>query len=293
LVSGEKGGVTTDFGLSLNANGKLLAGTGSPDTTIASTGSTFKNGSAHVAVFKRTKATGSLELFADGIAQGTATGGVQSLTAPASLILGSHPVLNNYLTGDIAEVKIYDGIMNDADRSAVSSALAYKYGIGPAVSARAPADFLAVAGNLRATLSWTPVMEANSYTVSRSATPDGPFTPIAQNLTSATFVDLNATPGKTYYYKVTAFNESGAGLSSTVVGVLVPMPVLGISTGASSVTVRWPDWATGWILNSSISLQQGTWSPVLASPTTSGGMKELVLPLDSPMKFFRLASPTP
>jgi hypothetical protein len=31
----------------------------------------------------------------------------------------------------------------------------------------------------------------------------------------------------------------------------------------------------------------------LASPTTSGGMKELVLPLDSSMKFFRLASPTP
>ncbi len=293
LVSGEKGGVTNDFGLSLNANGRLLAGTGSPDVTIASTGSTFKNGSAHVAVFKRTKATGLLELFADGVAQGTVTGGVQSLTAPASLILGSHPVLNNYLTGDIAEVKIYDGIISDADRSAVSSALAYKYGIGPAVPARAPADFLAVAGNLQATLTWTPVMEANGYTVSRSDAPDGPFIPIAQNLTSSTFVDLNATPGKTNYYKVTSYNESGVGLSSTVFGVIVPMPVVGISTGSGSVTLRWPDWANGWILNSSISLQQGTWTPVMASPTTSGGMKELVLPLDSPMKFFRLASPTP
>ena len=293
LVSGEKGGVTDDFGLSLNANGKLLAGTGSPDATIASTGSTFKNGSAHVAVFKRTKATGLLELFADGVPQGTATGGVQSLTAPASLILGSHPVLNNYLTGDIAEVKIYDGIISDADRSAVSSALAYKYGIGPAVSARAPADFLAVTGNLRATLTWTPVMEANGYTISWSATPDGPFTQIAQNLTSSTFVDLNAVPGKTNYYKVTAFNESGAGLSSTVVGVLVSMPVVGISTGSGSVTLRWPDWANGWILNSSISLQPETWSPVLVVPTSSSGMKELILPLDSPMKFFRLASPTP
>ena len=190
-------------------------------------------------------------------------------------------------------MKIYDGIISDTDRSAISSALAFKYGIGPAVATRAPADFLAVAGNLRATLSWTPVMEANSYTVSRSATPDGPFTPIAQNLTSSNFVGLNAAPGKTNYYKVTAYNESGAGVSSMVFGILVPLPVVGISAGNGSVSLRWPDWANGWILNSSNSLQQGTWSPVMASPTTSGGVKELVLPLDSPMKFSRLASPTP
>ena len=293
LVGGEKSGVTDDFGLSLNASGKLLAGTGNPERTIASTGSTFNKGAAHVVVFKRTKATGLLELFADGIAQGTATGGVQSLTAPTSLILGSHPVLNNYLTGDIAEVKIYDGIINDADRNAVSSALAYKYGIGPAVPARAPADFLAVAGNFRATLTWTPVMEASTYTVSGAATPDGPFTQIAQNLTSSTFVDLTSTPGKNHYYKVTAYNESGTGLSSTVVEVLVPLPVVGISADSSSVTLRWPSWANGWVLNSTDSLQPGTWSPVLASPSISGDVKELVLPLDSAMKFFRLASPVP
>jgi hypothetical protein len=90
-VSGKKVGVTEDFGPRLNASGKLLAGTGNPDRTIASTASTSKNGFVHVAVFKRTKSTGLLELFADGIALVTTTGGVQSLAAPASLILGSHP----------------------------------------------------------------------------------------------------------------------------------------------------------------------------------------------------------
>jgi large repetitive protein len=128
--------------------------------------------------------------------------------------------LNNYLIGDIAEVKIYDGIISDADLSAVSSVLAYKYGIVPAVSAR-PGKFLRSTGNLRATMTWTPVMEANSYTVSRSATPDGPFNQIAQNLASSTFVDLDATPGKTHYYKVTCYNESGVDLSSMVVEVLI------------------------------------------------------------------------
>lgn len=148
-MSGEKAGAVNDFGLSLNANGKLLTGTGNPETSITSTGSTFNKGAAHVAIFKRTKATGLLELFANGIVQGTATDGVQSFSAPTSLIFGSHPVLNNNLTGDIAEVKIYDGIIS----AAVSSVLAFKYGIGPVVSARAPADFLAVVGNLRATLT--------------------------------------------------------------------------------------------------------------------------------------------
>jgi hypothetical protein len=137
------------------------------------------------------------------------------------------------------------------------------------------------------------VMEANSYTVSRSATPDGPFTQIAQNLISSTFADLTATAGQNYHYKVTAFNESGAGLSSEVFGVVVPMPVVGISADSDSVIVRWPDWATGWILNSSSDLQQGTWSPVLESPTTRDGLKEVLLPFDSSKKFFRLASPPP
>jgi hypothetical protein len=293
LVSGEMSGATNDFGLSLNASGKLLAGTGNPERTIASTGSTFNNGSAHVAVFKRTKATGLLELFADGIAQGTATGGVQSLTAPTTLVLGSHPVLNNYLTGDIAEVKIYDGIMNDADRAAVSSALAFKYGLAAAVLPRPPTDFGVVAGNHQASLSWSPLIEASTYIVSGSATVDGPFTPIAQNLTTASFVDLAAIPGQTKYYRVQAYNESGTGLGTSVIGVLVPMPTVDIGINASTVTIHWPTWASDWTLHSSPDLLSTHWSPVAATPVDHAGTLEVTIPRDSSKKFFRLVCPSP
>ena len=293
LVSGEMSGATNDFGLSLNANGKLLAGSGSPETSIASTGSTYNNGSAHVAVFKRTKVTGLLELFADGISQGTATGGIQSLTAPTTLVLGSHPVLNNYLTGDIAEVKIYDGIMSDADRAAVSSALAFKYGLAAAVLPRPPTDFGIVAGNHQASLSWSPLIEANTYIVSGSATVDGPFTPIAQNLTTTSFVDLTAIPGQTKYYRVQAYNESGTGIGTSVIGVLVPMPTVDISVSTSTVTIHWPSWASDWTLHSSPDLLSIHWSPVAASPVDHAGALEVTIPRDSSKKFFRLVCPSP
>ena len=59
LVQGEIGGETDDFGLSLNANGKLLAGTGKPDRSIASPPG-VNDGQPHLAVFTRIKATGAL-----------------------------------------------------------------------------------------------------------------------------------------------------------------------------------------------------------------------------------------
>ena len=93
LVNGEVGGVTDDFGMSLNANGFLLAGTGNPDTTVVSSGSGYANGQPHLVTFKRTRSTGALALYADGVLAGTATGGTRSLTAPTRLVLGAQQTL--------------------------------------------------------------------------------------------------------------------------------------------------------------------------------------------------------
>ncbi|MBP7934459.1 MAG: hypothetical protein KA354_07395 [Phycisphaerae bacterium] len=129
LVNGEVANVVNDFGISLNASGKLLAGTGNPDTTIASSNSGFNDGQPHLVVFKRTRSTGMLELYVDGLAQGAATGGTQSLTAPLQLVLGAQQTLLYHLTGDIAEVKIYAGALSDPDRIAEEKALRCKYGL--------------------------------------------------------------------------------------------------------------------------------------------------------------------
>ena len=293
LVSGERPNAVSDFALSLNAAGRLLAGTGNPDITIASAASGFNNSQAHVVAFKRARNSGSLELFADGVAQGAATAGQQALIAPATLALGAHPTLINPLTGDIAEVKIYDGVLTSADCAAVNSSLAYKYGLGPAVPPRIPGAVSGVAGDHRVMLSWAPVIEATTYIVRWSATAAGPFTVIAIGLTTEGFVDLNAIPGQTNYYKVVASGASGNSPDSAT-SVLVPVPALGISTEADSVTLRWPEWADTWSLHSSSSLAlPQSWSPVTTSPVTSGGMKAVTLPRPTGTKFFRLVSPSP
>jgi len=147
LINGEVGGVANDFGLSLNANGYLLAGTGNPDTTIVSAASTYNDGQPHLVTFKRTRATGALALYADGLLAGTATGGSQSLGSPPRLVLGAQQTLISFLTGDIAEVKIFNSSLTNTERVAEENALRQKYAIG------IPA--LAVAsGGGTITLSW-------------------------------------------------------------------------------------------------------------------------------------------
>ena len=85
---GEVGGVTEDFGTSLNANGQICAGTGLPDTAIHS-GNGFNNGLPHVVTFERTRdgCLGAVCGWHFGGNRGN--GGVESLTAPAQLVLGA------------------------------------------------------------------------------------------------------------------------------------------------------------------------------------------------------------
>src|SRR5262249_23762024 len=94
LASGEQSGTTGDFGISLNASGQILAGTGNPDISIHSnTG--YNTGQPHVVTFKRTKSSGQILLYVDSVAAAVGTGGTQSLTAPNFLVLGAQATLNN------------------------------------------------------------------------------------------------------------------------------------------------------------------------------------------------------
>jgi hypothetical protein len=119
---------TDDFGTSLNASGKILAGTGNPDATAAS-GAGFNDSKPHEFTFKRTGGTGALALYVDGALSATATGGTQSLIAPNRLVLGAQQTMLNYFTGDIAEVKIFNSALSDNDRVSQENDLIYKWGI--------------------------------------------------------------------------------------------------------------------------------------------------------------------
>lgn len=72
----------------------------------------------------------------------------------------------------------------------------------------------ATGGDSQVTLSWDAVSGVNNYTLSRSETSGGPYTPIATNLSTNTFIDGNVTNGKTYFYIVTASTNANDTIQS-------------------------------------------------------------------------------
>jgi hypothetical protein len=68
----------------------------------------------------------------------------------------------------------------------------------------APINLVATAADSKVTLSWTAVDDATGYNVKRSTTAGGPYTTIATNVPSTSYLDTTVTNGTTYYYVVTA-----------------------------------------------------------------------------------------
>ena len=292
LVNGEVYGVVNDFGLSLNANGKILAGTGNPDVTVASSGSSFNNDQAHLVTFKRMRSTGALALYVDGLAQGEAAGGRQSLVASSQLVLGAQQPLLNYLTGDIAEVILYDTVLSDSDRVAQENALICKYGLGAGGSPPAPYGLTAKAGNRQVFLNWRPTVGAGTYILSRSGSSAVPVTPIVSGLTLTNFADTNAVSSQTNYYVVASANACGTGANSPSVGVFLAQPLLGVRASANSLILSWPGWANDWGLYSTTNLTPPvTWLLVTNSTSISNEQIMVSLPISSQIRFLRLGSP--
>jgi len=292
LVNGEVAGTAADFGISLNASGKLLAGTGQPDVTVASSGSSFNDGQPHILTFKRTRITGELALFVDGLPQGTNTGDTQLLTAPAQLVLGAQQTLVNYLNGDIAEVKIYSAALSDDDRVAEENALACKYGLGAGAPPSAPSGLTPSAGNRQVSLNWIPTIGASSYNLRRSNNSDATFPLVATGITATNFVDTNAVSGQTNYYTLAAVSDCGVSPNATLVSIFLSLPSLGVSMNANSLIISWPNWASDWVLSSATNLSPPVvWSPVTNSIGNTNGQFNVTLPLLKNAEFFHLKSP--
>lgn len=164
LVSGEVQGPQNDFGTALNVNGQVVAGVGnpsiSPDTTVVS-GTNYNDGRAHLMTFTRSQRNGTFALYVDGNLAYTATGSTNSLTTPSQLVLGAQQTLNNFLTGDIAEVEIFNSALINMDRQTMEAALISKYAIKSANSVSlnpqpGSREFSRVYAGMPATYSVTP-----------------------------------------------------------------------------------------------------------------------------------------
>jgi cellulose 1,4-beta-cellobiosidase len=293
LVNGEVAGVTDDFGTSLNANGQVLGGTGNPDVTCVSSGAACNNGQAHISSFKRTRSTGALRLYVDGALSASTTGGTQSLTAPYLLTIGSQQTLNNYLDGDIAEIKIFNAPLSDTERVAEEDALKCKYGLGSGAAPATPPGLTATAGNRKIALSWAGSAGASGYQVSWSTNISGPFVARSSSVVTTAFVDTNAAYGITNYYVVAAMGDCGVSGNSAVVGALLPRPELAVRVDSASLVVSWPAWAADWMLYSATNLSRPvSWSLVGNIAQDVGTNMILILPLPSESSaFIRLQAP--
>ncbi len=126
LVSGFVAAGTNDFGASLNANGRVLAGVGNPDASISSAPA-YNDGRPHVMTFTRAQSGGVITLYVDGAQVASGTGGTQMLATPSFLALGAQQTLSNYLSGDIVEVQIYGTALSSSARQSIETNLRIKY----------------------------------------------------------------------------------------------------------------------------------------------------------------------
>jgi hypothetical protein len=110
------------------------------------------------------------------------------------------------------------------------------------VKPNAPTGLQAIPGDKIVNLSWDTVTGATYYNAKRATISGGPYTTIATNVTSATYLDTSATNGMTYYYVVSAVNDAGEGIHSTEVSaepaeIPIPIPVSSITvTGGTEIT---------------------------------------------------------
>ena len=293
LVNGEVPGTVNDFGTCLFANGSICAGTGNPDVAVTS-GIGLNDGQPHILTFTRKRATGAITLYIDGASAGTVTGGMQPLTAPAQVVLGAQQTLINFFTGDIAEVKIYDGALGDADRVGDENSLRCKYALGPGGPPPPPANLAAATNDHSVFLDWNDGVAANSYILYRASNPGGPFTIAGMGITATNYVDTNALSGRINYYKIASVGNCGTGPTSAAVSAVLPSPSLGFAADGSegTFTVNWPAWGNNWTLWSTTNLTPPvTWVRVTNSSSNSNGQITVTVPIASGGAFFRLTSP--
>jgi hypothetical protein len=119
LVDGEVSGITDDWGIAWLGEGRVVAGTGAPETFVAS-GPGHHDGQWHHVVFTRDRTSGRVALYVDAVLVGEAVGGTQSLTAPPRLVVGRLQVGGQGFRGDLDELQFFARPLTAAEVAALA-----------------------------------------------------------------------------------------------------------------------------------------------------------------------------
>ena len=107
-----------------------------------------------------------MQVYVDGVLQGSGTGPTGSRTLPPALRIGSLQTGNNFLNGALDDVRLYSRILTAAEIAALAT------GSLPA----APTGLAANPGNGSIALSWAATAGATGYSIKRSTTSGGGYT---------------------------------------------------------------------------------------------------------------------
>jgi molybdopterin-binding protein len=151
------------------------------------------------------------------------------------------------------------------------------YGVSETTNGLEPiTDLTAAPQSLNVNLSWSAVANATGYNIKRSTTSGGPYTVLASSVTESTYRDINLANGSTYYYVVTAVNNSGeSGISNEAAATpYVPAPSaplnLTATTSNSQAVLTWNHVAdaTGYTV-SRATYSGGPYTTIASTVTTS------------------------
>ncbi|MDM8007430.1 MAG: fibronectin type III domain-containing protein, partial [Phycisphaerae bacterium] len=139
----------------------------------------------------------------------------------------------------------------------------------------APTGLTATPGNGQVALSWNASAGATSYDVKRSTVSGGPYSVIANDITSTSYTNTGLTNGVTYYFVVSAANSEGESPNSAEASATPQLPVPPVPTGLSAtpgngqVALAWNISAGATSYNVKRSTTSGGPYTTIASPTTN------------------------
>jgi hypothetical protein len=130
LLWSDVGGAANDFAMAMLNNG-LSFFTGNPDVTVTSA-TAINDGVWHHLVATRAQG-GSIEIFIDGVSQGTATTNNNPLDGNPSIMIGGNVLDGRYFAGLIDEVAYYPSVLSAARIRAHFRAGAFSSAAVPAI----------------------------------------------------------------------------------------------------------------------------------------------------------------
>ncbi len=118
----------------------------------------------------------------------------------------------------------------------------------------APLGVVASAGDGQVNVSWTASSGATHYDVKRASTTGGPYSVIANDITTTSHLDTGVTNGNTYYYVVSAENGSGDSGNSSEVSATPQVSTNKVTNGDfSNGLTGWSVWTERGSLNETAS----------------------------------------